>query len=149
MVGSLWPESAKRIHAKLLTKVFRLSIAFFNTTPPGRIINRFSSDMLAVDIRIPTKVMDLLLFGISVSSTLILVAFTIFVIPFLILAYWVVFKSFMNVSKTLVRLYATTKSPIYQHFNETLGDVSMIRAFRIESQFVEANDGLSDRATNN
>ncbi|KAF8929241.1 Multidrug resistance-associated protein 1 [Dissophora ornata] len=145
-------RAAEIIHARLLSKIFRLPIAFFDTTPLGRIINRFSSDMLAVDIRIPNKTLDVLLFGISVSSTLLLIVFTthsfITVLPFLLLAYWGVMVSFLGVSRTLARIYSVTKSPVYQHFNESLGGISTIRAMRIDDQFVQANAALADRMSN-
>ncbi|KAG0299954.1 Multidrug resistance-associated protein 1 [Dissophora globulifera] len=145
-------RAAERIHAKALDKIFRLPIAFFDTTPLGRIINRFSSDMSAVDIRIPNKTLDVLLFGISVSSTLLLIVFTtrsfIYVVPLLLLAYWGVVSCFLGVSRTLARLYSVIKSPVYQHFNESLGGVSTLRAMKIEDRFVQANAALADRMSN-
>lgn len=145
-------RAAERIHANLLARIFRLSMAFFDTTPLGRIINRFSSDMASIDIRVAQKIMDILLFGISVCSTLLMVAFTvrsfIFVVPFLIVAYWVVFKCFTTVSRMTMRIYAIARSPIYHHFSETLGGVATIRAFRVQDRFIEASAGLTDRATN-
>ncbi|KAG0220916.1 hypothetical protein BGX31_010388, partial [Mortierella sp. GBA43] len=146
-------RAAERIHATLLARIFRLSIAFFDTTPLGRIINRFSSDMSAVDHKISQKLMEILLFGISVCSTFLLVAFTTtaftVVFPFLVLAYWAALKCFLNISRTLTRIYAATKSPIYQHFNESLGGVSTIRAFNVEGTFIDTSARLTDRGTNN
>jgi ABC-type multidrug transport system fused ATPase/permease subunit len=145
-------RAAERIHANLLARIFRLSMAFFDTTPLGRIINRFSSDMASIDIRVTQKIMDILLFGISVCSTLLMVAFTvrsfIFVVPFLVVAYWVVFKCFTCVSRMTMRIYAIARSPIYHHFSESLGGVATIRAFRVQDRFIEANAVLTDRATN-
>ncbi|KAF9110690.1 Multidrug resistance-associated protein 1 [Mortierella sp. AM989] len=146
-------RAAERIHRNLLDKVLHLPIAFFDTTPLGRIINRFSSDVMAVDIRVPNKLSDVLLFGISVSSTLILIVFTIpsfiFVVPFLVAGYWLVLVCYLSVSIVLVRIYSISKSPVYQHFNESLGGVSTMRAMRIQNQFIESNSALSDRMSNN
>ena len=44
---------SKRIHKKLLKNVLRAPMSFFDTTPLGRIINRFSNDMEKVDNHIP------------------------------------------------------------------------------------------------
>ncbi|KAI7821028.1 hypothetical protein BC939DRAFT_456317 [Gamsiella multidivaricata] len=146
-------RAAERIHAKLLNMIFRLPIAFFDTTPLGRIINRFSSDISMVDVKIPNKMMDVLLFGISVLSTVLLIVFTtpsfIVALPFLILAYWGMLVCFLSVSRTLARIYSVSKSPIYQQFNETLGGVSIIRAMRYDDRFIQRNAFMTDRATNN
>ena len=40
------------IHSRLLTRVMHAPMAFFDTTPLGRILNRFSQDIDALDIRI-------------------------------------------------------------------------------------------------
>ncbi|KAF9966164.1 Multidrug resistance-associated protein 1 [Mortierella alpina] len=146
-------QASEKIHARLLDKILRLPISFFDTTPLGRIINRFSSDIVAVDIRIPNKLMDVLLFGISVSSTLLLIVFTTptftILLPFLIAGYWFVQMCFLGVSRILVRIYSVSKSPVYQYFNESLDGVSTIRAMGISDRFAEKCVALTDRMSNN
>ncbi|KAG0078619.1 Multidrug resistance-associated protein 1 [Linnemannia elongata] len=146
-------RASERIHSHLLEKVFRLPMAFFDTTPVGRIINRFSSDIFAVDVRIPSKLIDICLFGISVASTLSLIVFTtpsfVMILPFLLIGYWFVEKCFLSVSRTLARIYVISKSPVYQHFHESLGGVSTIRAMRIQERFIKKNAAMVDRMSNN
>ncbi|KAG0210936.1 Multidrug resistance-associated protein 1 [Mortierella sp. NVP41] len=146
-------RASERIHTHLLEKILRLPMAFFDTTPVGRIINRFSSDIFAVDIRIPNKLIDICLFGISVASTLVLIVFTtpsfVMILPLLIAGYWFVEKCFLNVSRTLARIYVVSKSPVYQHFHESLGGISTIRAMRIQERFIETNAAMIDRMSNN
>ncbi|KAF9570989.1 Multidrug resistance-associated protein 1 [Mortierella alpina] len=145
--------ASEKIHARLLDKILRLPISFFDTTPLGRIINRFSSDIFSVDIRIPNKLMDVLLFGISVSSTLLLIVFTTptftILLPFLITGYWFVQRSFLGVSRILVRIYSVSKSPVYQYFNESLDGVSTIRAMGVSDRFADKCTALTDRMSNN
>jgi ABC-type multidrug transport system fused ATPase/permease subunit len=146
-------RASERIHRHLLEKVLRLPMAFFDTTPVGRIINRFSSDIFAVDLRIPSKLIEVCLFGISVTSTLLLIVFTtpsfIMVLPFLLTGYWFVEKCFLSVSRILARIYIISKSPVYQHFHESLGGVSTMRAMRIQERFIEKNAAMIDRMSNN
>ncbi|KAI1293345.1 Multidrug resistance-associated protein 1 [Mortierella claussenii] len=146
-------RAAERIHFNLLDKIMHLPVAFFDTTPLGRIINRFSSDIGAVDTRVPSKLTDALLFGVSVMSTLILIIFTtpsfVFVVPLLLAAYWFVLVCFLSVSRVLVRIYAISKSPIYQHFNESLAGVSTMRAMKIQTRFIRESAALTDRASDN
>lgn len=145
-------RASERIHQELLEKILRLPMAFFDTTPLGRILNRFSADIATVDTRIPNKLMDILLYVISVASTLLLVVFTtpsfMALVPFLIFGYWIAQHCFLGVSRPLARIYAASKSPIFQHFNETLGGVSTLRAMKIENQFIKQNALMVDRSMN-
>lgn len=45
--------AAAKIHKSLLEKTLRLPLTFFDTTPTGRIIGRFSGDIMGVDAMIP------------------------------------------------------------------------------------------------
>ena len=63
------------IHKRLLLNVLQLPMSFFDTTPSGRILNRFSKDIYTIDRMIPHS----LNFFISTSFTVIN---TIFVISF-------------------------------------------------------------------
>ena len=46
-------NSAKVVHERLLQNVLRIPMSFFETTPTGRIINRFSKDQYVIDQGIP------------------------------------------------------------------------------------------------
>ncbi|KAF9961946.1 Multidrug resistance-associated protein 1 [Mortierella alpina] len=146
-------RAAEKIYDRLLDKILRLPISFFDTTPLGRIINRFSSDITAVDLRIPNRLMDVLLYGISVSSTLLLIAFTtplfMTVLPFLFAGYWFVQMCFLRVSRVMVRIYSVSKSPVYQFFNESLDGVSTLRAMGVSDRFADKCTALTDRMSNN
>jgi ATP-binding cassette, subfamily C (CFTR/MRP), member 1 len=50
-IGTL--EAARFTHNYLLTKILHAPMAFFDQTPIGRIINRFSKDIEAVDSDLP------------------------------------------------------------------------------------------------
>jgi len=50
-VGTL--RAARVTHSYLLTKIMRAPMSFFDQTPIGRIINRFSKDTEAVDSDLP------------------------------------------------------------------------------------------------
>lgn len=49
-------DAAKELHAKLLSTVLRLPMSFFDTTPLGRLINRFSKDVDTLDNVLPWSI---------------------------------------------------------------------------------------------
>ncbi|KAI1321343.1 Multidrug resistance-associated protein 1 [Mortierella claussenii] len=146
-------RASQILHRNLITKILRLPMSFFDTTPLGRILNRFSSDFASVDDRIPNKFFDTLYFAVSVSSTFLLILFTTpafaMVVPFLLAGYWAIQVAILRITTTLTRIHSASKSPIYQHFSESLNGVSTIRAMAVQNRFVEENGKRTDRMANN
>lgn len=69
-------RSAKYLHNKLLYCVLRSQLRFFETTPIGRILNRFSKDMAAIEDTLPwsfrhvlTCLFDLMSAAIVISTS--------------------------------------------------------------------------------
>lgn len=54
-------------------------------------------------------------------------------------------RYYLATSRELKRLDATTKSPIFASFQETLGGVSTIRAYRQNARFIAENEARVDR----
>jgi ABC-type multidrug transport system fused ATPase/permease subunit len=46
-------QATSKIHSTILNRIFHSPMSFFHTTPIGRIINRFSSDIDVLDDRFP------------------------------------------------------------------------------------------------
>ncbi|KAG0085747.1 Multidrug resistance-associated protein 1 [Podila epicladia] len=146
-------RASEILHAEFLSRILRLPMSFFDTTPLGRILNRFSGDIATIDERIPSKMVASMYFGITVASTLLLISFTtpafIILIPFLVLGYGMIQSRLLVVSRSLIRIYSVSKSPVFQHFNETLNGISTIRAMQLQKQFVLVNAAKTDNMANN
>ncbi|KAF9388063.1 hypothetical protein CPC16_006719 [Podila verticillata] len=71
--GSL--RAARLLYKKLLFAVVRAPLRFFDTTPVGRIMNRFSKDFETVDGSIANNCAQLLSLIMSVSSIIVVLSF--------------------------------------------------------------------------
>ncbi|KAI1293280.1 Canalicular multispecific organic anion transporter 2 [Mortierella claussenii] len=145
-------RSSTLLHDKLLYKVLHLPMSFFDTTPVGRIINRFSTDINNLDEEMPSNITDIYYFLTMVLGTVIVISFTLpwflALVPVLILFYFLIQRYYMATSRSLKRIHMISKSPLYQHFDETLAGVSTLRAMRCTAQFKEANAFKSDKSAN-
>ncbi|KAG0346517.1 hypothetical protein BG004_001533 [Podila humilis] len=134
-------RASRSLYEELLVSVVRAPIRFFDTTPVGRIINRFSKDFEVIDGQMIIKMvtMLLLIFGIIATVVLISVVTPGFLIAaaFIATAYFFVGAYYIASSRELKRIESITKSPLYSHFGETLVGISTIRAFGAESRFME------------
>ena len=87
-------EAARKLHKSLLHSLLKCSISFFDITPSGRIINRFSSDTWSVDDSLPFTMNILLanifaLLGTLALSCYGLPQFLIVLIPLSIFYYFI------------------------------------------------------------
>lgn len=150
-VEFLGVSAATNLHHNLLNKIIHAPIRFFDITPLGLIINRFSADTNIIDQHIPptleslTRSTLLLLSAIGVISS-ITPAFLIALIP-LVVAFYFIQKYFRVASKDLQDLDDSTQLPLLCHFSETAEGLTTIRAFRHEARFKQRMLELTD--TNN
>ncbi|KAH9380368.1 hypothetical protein HPB48_014535 [Haemaphysalis longicornis] len=141
-------HGARVVHQGMLHHVFRAPMSFFDTTPTGRIINRFSKDVDAADMTLPLNVRLLILHSLRTVVAFLLIAmqtpiFLAAVAPIMCIYYFVQ-KAYVATSRQLRRLESITRSPIYVHLSETLAGTSSIRAYEATNRFVALSDQLTD-----
>ena len=141
-------RASRRLHEKLLQKILRAKIRFFDSTPLGRILNRFSTDMEAIDQEVSPMVAFVIFSMVSMFCMLILVSTVLpaFLIPGTLIAVIFVYIGmyYLATSRDMKRLNSVSRSPIYVQFSETLNGVSTIRAFGAQPRFVKENYDLVD-----
>ncbi|XP_056410690.1 LOW QUALITY PROTEIN: ATP-binding cassette sub-family C member 10 [Hyla sarda] len=134
-------RAATVIHRRLLHKVLRATVTFFDRTPVGRIINRFSSDLYCVDDFLPFILNIFLANMFGLLGMLVMISYGLpliltILVPLAILYYYIQ-RFYRHTSRELKRLQSITLSPIYSHFSETLSGLSTIRATRHAKRFSE------------
>ncbi|GBM52169.1 Multidrug resistance-associated protein 1 [Araneus ventricosus] len=140
--------ASNSLHDGILLNVLKSPMSFFDTTPLGRIVNRFSKDVDTVDVTIPTTLRSWLSCLLQVISTLIVISvqtpiFLVVVVPISVIYYFIQ-RFYLSTSRQLKRLESITRSPIYSHFSETLSGASTIRAYKAEERFCTQSNTFVD-----
>lgn len=76
LAGTCMVTAAGHLHAKMLKNIMRSPMSFFDTTPSGRILNRFSSDVDVIDNTLPGTLRVALTQVFIVLSTLIVISYS-------------------------------------------------------------------------
>jgi ABC-type multidrug transport system fused ATPase/permease subunit len=133
-------HASEVIHRNLLESILRAPQSFFDTTPIGRILSRFSKDLYSIDVELTDQLDFFLLCSLSVvfsMGTIIFVTpwFAVAVVP-LGLMYFKVLNYFREVSRETKRLESISRSPVYAQFSESLGGLATIRAYGQPTRFM-------------
>nr|XP_022316598.1 multidrug resistance-associated protein 1-like [Crassostrea virginica] len=141
-------HAGKALHARLINNVLASPMMFFDTTPIGRILNRFSKDIDVIDTQIGRTYESWLSCLLRVISVPIVIGYSTpyFLIVFIPLAvlYIAVQRFYVATSRQLKRLESTLKSPIYSHFGESISGVATIRAFGQQQRFISDSERKVD-----
>ncbi|KAG0225249.1 ATP-binding cassette transporter 1 [Mortierella sp. GBAus27b] len=142
-------RSARVLHESMLKSVLRSPMIFFDTTPMGRILNRFSKDQATIDEVLPRSFSGYFRTLFQVASVLFVVTFStpsfiIVIIPFGVVYLWLQ-RYYLATSREIRRLDSVSRSPVFAHFQETLGGISTIRAYRQQQRFIQGNEHRLDQ----
>lgn len=141
-------EASRKLHERMVFAIFRSPMAFFETTPAGRILNRFSSDIYRIDEVLARTFNMLFNNSAKCLSTVLVISSTtpafLFVVPPLAALYLYIQRYYLRASRELKRLDSVSKSPIFAHFQESLGGITTIRGYRQEKRFAMENEWRVD-----
>ncbi|XP_038059425.1 ATP-binding cassette sub-family C member 9-like [Patiria miniata] len=141
--------AAKSLHQNMLRNIIQVPLRFFDTTPIGRVLNRFSTDTQLIDSRLSQTLNSLLqcfmqCLAAILVNTIVMPFFIVFIVPIAI-GYYFLQKYFITTSRELQRIDSTSKSPIFAYFSESLGGLSTIRAYGDGKRFYDTLISRIDR----
>eukprot|EP01127_Copromyxa_protea_P023166 TRINITY_DN8609_c0_g1_i1.p1 TRINITY_DN8609_c0_g1~~TRINITY_DN8609_c0_g1_i1.p1 ORF type:complete len:1677 (-),score=373.81 TRINITY_DN8609_c0_g1_i1:59-4801(-) len=135
--------SSTSIHNQTLEKILRAPMSFFDVTPLGRIINRFSNDMDKVDTEMPVMMENWIHYFLNTISVLTVIGITV---PWFTLAYipigatfYYILNYFIKSSRELKRIEAMSVSPLVSHISASLQGLTTIRAYGSVERFTLEN----------
>uniref|UniRef100_A0A9R1SFS4 ABC-type glutathione-S-conjugate transporter n=2 Tax=Cyprinus carpio TaxID=7962 RepID=A0A9R1SFS4_CYPCA len=132
--------ASRHLHLELLNNVLHSPMSFFESTPSGNLLNRFSKEIDAIDCMIPDGLKMMLGYVFKLLEVCIIVLMAtpfagVIILP-LTLLYAFIQSFYVATSCQLRRLESVSRSPIYTHFNETVQGAGVIRAFGEQSRFI-------------
>lgn len=144
-------KSSTFFHDRMANSILRSPMSFFDTTPIGRILNRFSDDISVLDQQVLWTV---IMFVSFLLETLTRIAIVIYNLPFMIIIIGVLIylynyyrNRFMPASRELKRLKSAMRSPVFSHLQESVNGVETIRAYGEDARFVYSNRRKVDNVT--
>nr|XP_048327412.1 putative ABC transporter C family member 15 isoform X2 [Ziziphus jujuba var. spinosa] len=144
--AGLW--TAQKLFINMLHSVLRAPMAFFDSTPTGRILNRASTDQSVLDLEMATRLGWCAFSVIQILGTITVmsqVAWEVFVIFIPVTAICIWYQQYyIPTARELARLAGIQRAPILHHFAESLAGAATIRAFEQEDRFINGNLCLID-----
>jgi ATP-binding cassette, subfamily C (CFTR/MRP), member 1 len=141
--------ASRKLFEGLLDSTLRAPMSFYDTTPAGRIMNRFSKDMYTIDEAVPNTASMYLDCMFSCISTLVVITYVTpwfaAVLPPMLFFYRKQQAYFSQCYRELKRLDSVNRSPLYQLFGETLEGYVTIRAFDAQPSLLNRMEGLIDK----
>jgi len=134
-------RAGKNIHNKMLQSVLHSPVRFFDATPVGRILQRFSRDIESVDVYLQWMFMWATNCVMQVVASLVLILglmpWMIVVVAPIMVLYYIVQKDYRRPAREAKRFDSVTRSPRYAHFKESLQGLVVIRGFNKQSWFLQ------------
>ncbi|KAA0049087.1 putative ABC transporter C family member 15 [Cucumis melo var. makuwa] len=141
-------QTAQKFFRDMLYSVLHAPMAFFDSTPTGRILNRASGDQSILDLDMAAKLGWCPFSVIRLLGTIVVmsqVAWEVFAIFIPITAACIWYQHYYTpTAREIGRLSGIHQSPIMHHFAESLAGAATIRAFNQEDRFFNTNLRLID-----
>ncbi|KAK8768780.1 hypothetical protein V5799_014755 [Amblyomma americanum] len=144
ILGLCGLAASSSLHDETLSRLVRAPMSFFDTTPLGRMLNRFSYDGAQsdeIEVCLGNRFPDLRFAG----TTTKLVIFYVHGLPRSLSWRRLPQKLFVRTFRQLQRLESVSRSPVFNCIAETVPGVQTIRAYAVQRAFIALSDTLLER----
>lgn len=142
-------RASRSLNVIAVDKVLHAPMSFMDTTPMGRILNRFTKDTDVLDNEIGDQLRLLFFMFSNIVGVLILcicyLPWFAIAVPFLVFIFVAVANYYQSSAREIKRLEAVQRSHVYNNFNETLNGMNTIKAYKADNRFLDKNDRLINK----
>eukprot|EP00981_Chlorochromonas_danica_P011662 scaffold4203_cov166-Ochromonas_danica.AAC.8 len=141
-------SASSSLHAKMVSRLLSAPLHYFESTPVGRIVQRFSKDLDQVDQQLPGSMGQLFASSLQIVASmaaicLVTPSFSI-VMAVVSFIYLSVTNYYRPVAREMKRLESLSRSPVYSHFAESLQGLPVLRAAQRLSLYARSNAAKMD-----
>ncbi|GBP56375.1 Probable multidrug resistance-associated protein lethal(2)03659 [Eumeta japonica] len=141
-------NASRNLHNDMFASMLRGVMRFFDNNSSGRILNRFSKDMGALDELLPRFLLEciqiyLVMFSILALNAAALV-WTLLPTTIILLLFYTILQIYLKSAQSIKRLEGTTRSPVFSHMSATLNGISTIRSAGAQQRLIKEFDHFQD-----
>ncbi|KAF9419222.1 hypothetical protein HW555_004149, partial [Spodoptera exigua] len=136
--------ASRNLHNDMFHSMLRGVMRFFDTNSSGRILNRFSKDIGALDELLPRFLLEciqiyLVMFSILALNAAALI-WTLLPTTIILLLFYTILQIYLKSAQGIKRLEGTTRSPVFSHMSATLNGICTIRSAGAEQRLIKEFD---------
>ncbi|KAJ9125510.1 hypothetical protein QFC22_000471 [Naganishia vaughanmartiniae] len=144
-------KASRTMHERLVKYIFGTNLRFYDATPVGRIVSRFTKDIKTIDGSFQRLFVALV--ELSISLLLRFCYLLYFVPKFSIVAIVLGFigamlgNAYIHCQICVKREMSNAKSPVFSQLNSAIAGVISIRAYGVQTAFRTDTQGKLDKYT--
>ncbi|XP_026726076.1 multidrug resistance-associated protein 4-like [Trichoplusia ni] len=136
------------LHNNMFSTMLRGVMRFFDTSDSGRILNRFTKDMGALDEILPRTLLDVIQMYGSLAAIFVLNAIALYwtLVPSAVLGilFFFMVRVYKKAAQGIKRLEGTTKSPMFGVVTSSLNGIATIRSSNSQDRLINQFDTSQD-----
>ncbi|XP_066141645.1 ATP-binding cassette sub-family C member 4-like [Euwallacea fornicatus] len=141
-------KASKNIHSSMFHSLLQTPMRFFDENPSGRVLNRFSKDIGAIDEILPKALLEAVQIFLVMLSSLVAVTVSNYYMLLTILILGAVFMKmrswYMASARDIKHLEGIAKSSVFSHITSSFRGLVTIRAFQADQELIHEFDEHQD-----
>eukprot|EP00357_Protocruzia_adherens_P031519 CAMPEP_0115001824 /NCGR_PEP_ID=MMETSP0216-20121206/17633_1 /TAXON_ID=223996 /ORGANISM="Protocruzia adherens, Strain Boccale" /LENGTH=1370 /DNA_ID=CAMNT_0002367287 /DNA_START=20 /DNA_END=4132 /DNA_ORIENTATION=+ len=145
-------KASQKLHYDMVTSLIKAPMnTFFDRTPTGRIINRFTGDLVTIDSMMGWAFNSIFNRSFQVLSVFFVIGIAfptgLLMFPFMAYLAWTLNTLLLRTNVEVTRLNQINRSPIVNFFSETMRGISVIRSSDHQELFRKKTNEYLNKTT--
>ncbi|KAL2917402.1 hypothetical protein HK105_203066 [Polyrhizophydium stewartii] len=140
--------SGKALHERALVGLVRAPMEFFDSQPIGRVLNRMTTDVRALDTGMGMNLTNFTANFVQFLTSIVVVSYAA---PYVLILFGAIlilavllFRYYQKSYRELKRLQSIMQSPLVAHISESLNGIPSILAYGVKDRFISEQQRKMD-----